>query len=47
MALARAARRPPRQIAESIVRHFPRLPEVDRIEIAGPGFLNVFISPEW
>jgi arginyl-tRNA synthetase len=47
MVLARAARRPPRQIAELIVSHFPKLPEVDRLEIAGPGFLNVFLSPAW
>ncbi len=47
MTLARAARRPPRQIAEAIVRHFPALPEVDRLEIAGPGFVNVFLAPGW
>jgi arginyl-tRNA synthetase len=44
MVLARAARRPPRQIAEAIVANFPALPEVERLEIAGPGFLNVFLS---
>src|SRR5262245_2923318 len=47
MILAKAARRPPRQIAELIVQHFPRLPEVERIEVAGPGFLNVVLSPAW
>jgi arginyl-tRNA synthetase len=47
MTLARAAKRAPRQIAEAIVRHFPAMPEVARIDIAGPGFLNVFLSPEW
>ncbi len=47
MTLARPARRPPRQIAEAIVTHFPAMPEVDRLEIAGPGFLNVFLSPAW
>jgi arginyl-tRNA synthetase len=47
MVLARAARRPPRQIAELIVRHFPKLSEVERVEIAGPGFLNVFLAPTW
>ena len=47
MTLARAARRPPRQIAEAIVRHFPAMPEVDRLEIAGPGFVNVFLAPAW
>jgi arginyl-tRNA synthetase len=47
MALARAARQPPRRVAEAIVAHFPKIPAVDRLEIAGPGFLNVFLSPRW
>jgi arginyl-tRNA synthetase len=47
MALAREARRPPRKIAEVIVANFPKTPAVDRLEIAGPGFLNVFLSPRW
>jgi arginyl-tRNA synthetase len=47
MVLARAARRPPRQIAELIVKHFPPRPEVERLEVAGPGFLNVVLSPAW
>lgn len=47
MTLARAARKAPRQIAELIVKHFPALPEVERLEVAGPGFLNVFLSPTW
>jgi arginyl-tRNA synthetase len=47
MTLARAARRPPRQIAELIAKHFPILPEVERVETAGPGFLNVFLAPAW
>ena len=47
MQLARPARKAPRQIAEAIVRHFPPTPEVERLEIAGPGFLNVFLSPAW
>ncbi len=47
MLLAKPARRPPRQIAEVIVKHFPEMVEVDRLEVAGPGFLNVFLSPSW
>ncbi|OGK86846.1 MAG: arginine--tRNA ligase [Candidatus Rokubacteria bacterium GWA2_73_35] len=47
MTLARAARRPPRQIADQIVANFPPLAEVERLEVAGPGFLNVFLSPAW
>ena len=47
MTLAKAARRAPRQIADLVVKHFPSVPEVDRVEVAGPGFLNVFLSPAW
>jgi len=47
MTSAKAARRAPRQIAEAIVTHFPAMPEVARLEIAGPGFLNVFLAPAW
>jgi arginyl-tRNA synthetase len=47
MVLAREAKQPPRRVADVIVRNLPALPEVDRVEIAGPGFLNVFLSPDW
>ncbi|MCL6553812.1 MAG: arginine--tRNA ligase [Firmicutes bacterium] len=47
MQLARAARRPPRAVAELIASHFPALPEVERVDVAGPGFLNVTLSPAW
>src|SRR3989442_883651 len=47
LVLAKTARRSPRQVAELIVKHFPRLPEVERIDVAGPGFLNVVLSPSW
>ncbi len=47
MVLARETRRPPRQVAELIARNLPDLPEIARVEVAGPGFLNVFLSPVW
>jgi arginyl-tRNA synthetase len=47
MTHAKTARRAPRQIADAIVTHFPPLDAVARLEIAGPGFLNVFLSPAW
>src|SRR5437867_610026 len=47
MTLAQQARSAPRAVAETIVAHFPETPAVDRLEIAGPGFLNVFLSPRW
>ena len=47
MVLARVAKRAPRQIADLVVKHFPPTAEVARIEVAGPGFLNVFLAPAW
>jgi arginyl-tRNA synthetase len=47
LALAKQARRPPHQVAEAIIAHFPKMPALDRLEIAGPGFINVFLSPPW
>jgi arginyl-tRNA synthetase len=47
MTLAKAARRPPRQVADAVAKNFPAMPEVARVEVAGPGFLNVFLAPEW
>jgi arginyl-tRNA synthetase len=47
LTLARPARQAPRKVAEAIAAHFPETPAVERIEIAGPGFLNVFLRPSW
>jgi len=47
MVLARAAKRAPRQIADLVVKNFPPMPEVERLEVAGPGFINVFLAPSW
>jgi len=47
MTLARAARQSPRKVAEAIAAHFPRMAAIDRLEIAGPGFLNAFLNPAW
>ncbi len=45
MAMARPARRPPRQIAESIAAAIPESDFVAGVEIAGPGFINFRLSP--
>ncbi|MBS0394608.1 MAG: arginine--tRNA ligase [Proteobacteria bacterium] len=41
---AKAARKNPRQLAEAIVRALPADPEVARVEIAGPGFINFHLA---
>ncbi|MGE5553453.1 MAG: arginine--tRNA ligase [Betaproteobacteria bacterium] len=46
--LARPARKAPRQVAETLVRHFDRAGTfVERIEVAGPGFINFYLDPAW
>jgi arginyl-tRNA synthetase len=47
MVLARGVGRPPRQVAEQIVAHFPAASPVGRLEVAGPGFINVTLAPDW
>jgi arginyl-tRNA synthetase len=39
--------RPPRELAESLAEQVAKLPQVERAEVAGPGFLNVFLTPDW
>lgn len=45
--LARPLRRPPRQIAEELVRHLELSPEDVRAEIAGPGFINFHFTADF
>lgn len=47
MVLAKSARRAPREVAELIAKNFPPMPEVERLDVAGPGFINVTLSPRW
>jgi len=45
MQLARVAKRNPREIAEGIARHFDKeKTSVRSLEVAGPGFINVFLD---
>jgi arginyl-tRNA synthetase len=36
-----------RHIAQCIIQYFPENPHVERLEIAGPGFLNFYLKPTW
>ncbi len=42
--LARSLKRPPRAIAETVAAHAAWPREVIRVEIAGPGFLNLYLD---
>jgi arginyl-tRNA synthetase len=49
MQMAKAANRPSREIAERIKKAIDATPpqHLDHVEVAGPGFLNFFLSPSW
>ncbi|MEK3646632.1 arginine--tRNA ligase [Aeribacillus sp. FSL M8-0235] len=48
MQLARIAKKAPRAIAEEIVQHFDRTKaSIEKIDIAGPGFINFFMNNEY
>lgn len=38
---------PPRQLAEKILEQLDITGIADKVEIAGPGFINIFLSPQW
>ena len=46
MLLAKPARTKPRDLAEKIVDAIPSSSEVEKIEIAGPGFINFFLKAD-
>src|SRR5205814_5281436 len=41
---AKAAGRPPRELADELAAKAESLPEVERVEVAGPGFVNVHLA---
>jgi arginyl-tRNA synthetase len=45
--LAGARRQAPREIAAELAEAAAALPEVERAEIAGPGFVNLFLTDAW
>jgi arginyl-tRNA synthetase len=45
--LARTERRPPRELAEELAGLAAGLAAVERAEVAGPGFVNLWLSDEW
>ena len=45
MMLAKSAKTAPRQLAEAIIAALPDDVSVEKVEIAGPGFINFFVNP--
>lgn len=47
MGLAKVLNVPPRAIAERLVAEAPPHEAIARLEVAGPGFINIFLSDAW
>ena len=47
MRLAGTRRKPPRELAAEVAAAAAALPGVERTEVAGPGFVNLFLSDAW
>jgi arginyl-tRNA synthetase len=47
LGLAARAGKPPRDVAQAIVDALPPASFVERAEVAGPGFVNLFTTDEW
>jgi arginyl-tRNA synthetase len=47
LALAKTAKAPPRAVAEAMVAHLETPDWVERVEVAGPGFVNVRLAHRW
>src|SRR5215213_5319436 len=47
MRLAPERRRNPRELAEELAAQATELPAVERAEVAGPGFLNLWLADAW
>ena len=47
MALAKKVGKPPREVAKAIMDHLDVTGICEKVEIAGPGFLNLTLSPDW
>src|SRR4051812_9589002 len=47
MAIAKAAKKNPRELAQAVASTIDLAPMAGRPEVAGPGFLNVRLLDEW
>jgi arginyl-tRNA synthetase len=47
MILAKPLGQNPRQLAEKIVSDLKKIPDIEKLEIAGPGFINMTLTPRF
>ncbi len=47
LALAKSTGKPPRDVAQALVDSLAPVPFVEKVDIAGPGFINIWTTDEW
>jgi len=47
LALAKRVGRPPRDVAQALLDALAPVPFVEKVELAGPGFINIWTTDEW
>ena len=47
MSVAKSLGKPPRQVAESVIANLDLTGIASKVEIAGPGFINIFLDPQF
>ncbi|MGB9096986.1 arginine--tRNA ligase [Erwinia sp.] len=47
MAVAKTLKMAPRQLAEDVLKHLDLTGIASKVEIAGPGFINLFLDKQW
>lgn len=47
MALAKTLKQNPREIAQKLISHIDLTGAIAKVEVAGPGFINVWLHPSW
>ncbi len=47
MGAAKKLKTNPRELAEKVLKHIDCADKVEKIEVAGPGFLNIYLKSDW
>lgn len=47
LVLSKSAKKPPREVAQSLIDNFKANPYLNKVEIAGPGFINFYLNDCW
>jgi arginyl-tRNA synthetase len=47
MAAAKKMKTNPRQLAETVLQHLDLSDLAEKVELAGPGFINIFLNRDW